>query len=86
MGRTLRDELRSACREEMQILQVLSKLERKLEDKGVQDNIDMMQDVLDELSVVQDRAEKLEVGKAYTHALKNDPMMQLISYDLSFCG
>ncbi len=84
MGRTLRDELHSACIEEMQIFEVLSKLERKLEDKDVQDNIDMMQDVLDELSVVQDRAEKLEVGKAYTHALKNDPVIQFISYDLSF--
>ncbi len=78
MGCTLRDELRSACREEMQILEVLSALERKLGDKDVQDNVDMMQDVLDELSVVQDRAEKLEVGKAYTHALNNDPDMQFI--------
>ncbi len=78
MGRTLRDELRSACKEEMQILQVLSALERKLEDKDIQDNVDMMQDVLDELSVVQDRAEKLEVWKAYTHALNNDPDMLFI--------
>ncbi len=63
MSRTLREELCSACIEEVQILQVLSKLEKKLEDKDVQDNIEMMQDLLDEISIAQDRAEKLEVGK-----------------------
>ncbi len=63
MSRTLREELRSACIEEVQILQVLSKLEKKLEDKDVQDSIEMMQDLLDEISIAQDRAEKLEVGK-----------------------
>ncbi len=79
MGHTLRDELRSACIEEIKILELLSTLERKLEDKDIQNNIDMMQDVLDELSDVQDRAEKSEVGNTSTsthaHTLKDDPVM-----------